>query len=227
MLTITPQDVESLWQKYLRSERENLALRDQLVEHYIPWAESVVSKIRLASSQNIDRQACENAGRQGLVKALEKFDPQRGVRFESFASAIVFGAFFDEARSQGRFGKHVYRKLQQENRLPQLFSLEEETATGPLGKKVIDLHAHPWEFDELFEDVTKSLSFKERVQLYLYHHSGLKLNEIATIMGITKGAVSHALSRATAWMRRTNLDYAARDGAPPRRRRRMNPKRGK
>jgi RNA polymerase sigma-B factor len=64
------------------------AAREELVRHYMPYARSLALRYRRGSEPFDDRYqvAC-----LGLVKAIDRFDPERGTSFESFAKPTILG----------------------------------------------------------------------------------------------------------------------------------------
>ncbi len=86
------------------------ALRDALVHDYLPWARQLVRSYR-AGSEPLD-DVHQVAG-VGLVKAIERFDPERGVAFRVFATPIVLG----EVRHYFRdhcWRLHIPRRVKQQ-----------------------------------------------------------------------------------------------------------------
>jgi len=91
-------ELERLWSRY-RTRHDDL-LRNQLVEHYQPLVEELVRRFALRLPRNVDRGDLSTAANVGLMGALEGFDPERGVRFESYCELRVKGALLDELRTQ-------------------------------------------------------------------------------------------------------------------------------
>ncbi|MCI0588561.1 MAG: sigma-70 family RNA polymerase sigma factor [Planctomycetes bacterium] len=84
------------WERFVRSR--TLRLRNLLVESYHRLVRETLRHLRPRPSARFDRHDLESAGVFGLLRAVERFDPDRGVRFETFAGRWVRGAILEEVR---------------------------------------------------------------------------------------------------------------------------------
>jgi RNA polymerase sigma-B factor len=75
-----------LWARFV--ERREPAVREELVRRYMPFAKSLTQRYRGASESFDD--LLQVAG-LGLVNAIDRFDPERGVPFTAFASPTILG----------------------------------------------------------------------------------------------------------------------------------------
>ncbi len=86
-----------LWERYLGSrDRE---ARAELTAAYLPLVRYVVSRLRPQIPAHADRDSLAHSGVLGLVGAIDRFDPDRGVQFPTFAVPRIKGAVLDAARS--------------------------------------------------------------------------------------------------------------------------------
>lgn len=89
--------VDALWAQYkangARSER------DQLILHYSPLVKYVAGRVAVGLPQNVEQSDLVSYGIFGLIDAIEKFDPKRGYKFETYAIARIRGAIIDELRA--------------------------------------------------------------------------------------------------------------------------------
>ncbi|HPJ95703.1 MAG TPA: FliA/WhiG family RNA polymerase sigma factor [Syntrophales bacterium] len=75
--------------------------RDQLIMKYVPLVKSVVGRITARlPSHVVDREDLIHVGVIGLMSALEKYDANRNVQFETYARFRIRGAVLDEMRSR-------------------------------------------------------------------------------------------------------------------------------
>jgi RNA polymerase sigma factor FliA len=90
------QWLDDLWCDYKASgSRDD---RSRLLLHYSPLVKYTAN--RMASRlQHVDRADLASYGLFGLIDAIEKFDPRRGFKFETYAIARIRGAIIDELRS--------------------------------------------------------------------------------------------------------------------------------
>jgi RNA polymerase sigma factor for flagellar operon FliA len=89
---------KNLWVRF--QESKSKALRNQLVEHYLPLVKMQAEKVSSRLPKFIDPDDLMSAGTFGLLKAIENFDPDRGTRFETYCRLRVRGSMLDELRSQ-------------------------------------------------------------------------------------------------------------------------------
>lgn len=88
---------EQLWRKY-RDSRDP-AIRDRLVEQYAPLVKYVAGKVAVGMPHNVEFDDLVGYGVFGLFDAIEKFDPDKHVKFKTYAVTRIRGAIFDELRS--------------------------------------------------------------------------------------------------------------------------------
>jgi RNA polymerase sigma factor for flagellar operon FliA len=89
--------IEQLWEQYKASGGRDL--RDQLIVHYSPLVKYVAGRVAVGLPQNVEQSDLVSYGIFGLIDAIEKFDPARGYKFETYAIARIKGAILDELRS--------------------------------------------------------------------------------------------------------------------------------
>jgi RNA polymerase sigma factor for flagellar operon FliA len=86
-----------LWVEYKTARDQTL--RDQLLLHYSPLVKYVAGRVAVGLPQNVEHADLVSYGIFGLIDAVEKFDPERGYKFETYAIARIKGAILDELRS--------------------------------------------------------------------------------------------------------------------------------
>ena len=87
----------SLWRSYKASGTESL--RDKLILHYSPLVKYVAGRVGVGLPNNIDHADLVSYGIFGLIDAIDKFDLERGFKFETYAINRIRGAIIDELRS--------------------------------------------------------------------------------------------------------------------------------
>lgn len=98
MRTIQAKEIDALWISY---QNEHLAdIREKLVHHYLPLVKVVAGRIAMGMPQYVEREELISNGYFGLLEALERFDPRRGFKFETYAVVRIRGAILDAIRSQ-------------------------------------------------------------------------------------------------------------------------------
>lgn len=136
--------LRELWTAY--KETADAALRERLILHYSPLVKYVAGRVGVGLPQNIEQADLVSYGIFGLIDAIEKFDLERAIKFETYAISRIRGAIIDELRStdwvprsvrfKAREVERAYAALEAENhRTP----TEAEVAER-LGIALSDLH---------------------------------------------------------------------------------------
>jgi len=91
------RDLSLLWREY--KQVGTATLRNELVEHYLWLVKSIVSKLMgRAFAKHVGSDEIEAAGNFGLIQAVEGFDLERGIKFETYAHHRILGAILDWLR---------------------------------------------------------------------------------------------------------------------------------
>ncbi|HEV7976216.1 FliA/WhiG family RNA polymerase sigma factor [Amycolatopsis sp.] len=90
--------IQLLWKQF--AEAPEQLLRDRLVLHYAPLVKYVAGRVGTGLPTHVDVGDLVQSGIFGLVDAIEKFEPARGLRFETYAMLRIRGAILDDLRSQ-------------------------------------------------------------------------------------------------------------------------------
>jgi len=96
--TLSEQEVAAMWQAYAQNRSNDL--RDRLVEHYLDVGIVRRAAKRMARTLpgQVDPDDLLSAAAFGLLSAVERFDPSRGIKFETFARQPIRGAMLDYLR---------------------------------------------------------------------------------------------------------------------------------
>ncbi|GAA3644141.1 FliA/WhiG family RNA polymerase sigma factor [Lentzea roselyniae] len=90
--------IVALWRSYGESREQ--CQRDRLVLHYAPLVKYVAGRVGTGLPAHVDVADLIQSGIFGLVDAIEKFEPERGLKFETYAMQRIRGAILDDLRSQ-------------------------------------------------------------------------------------------------------------------------------
>ncbi len=143
------EHTERLWSDYKISA--DPAVREQLILQYSPLVKYVAGRVAVGLPQNVEQSDLVSYGIFGLIDAIEKFDPARGYKFETYAIARIKGAILDELRSidwvprsvraKARPSRQAYAKLEgQLHRTPTDEELAAELGTH---RRAAADHARP------------------------------------------------------------------------------------
>ena len=91
------EEVDELWAEYKRSGDRKT--RDQLIVRYSPLVKFVAGRVSAGLPQSIEQADLVSYGMFGLIDAIEKFDTDRNIKFETYAITRIKGAIIDELRS--------------------------------------------------------------------------------------------------------------------------------
>ena len=91
------QAIAVLWREYKGSGEERL--RERLILHYSPLVKYVAGRVGVGLPPNIEQADLVSYGIFGLIDAIEKFDIERAIKFETYAISRIKGAIIDELRS--------------------------------------------------------------------------------------------------------------------------------
>ncbi|RIK05367.1 MAG: RNA polymerase sigma factor WhiG [Acidobacteria bacterium] len=119
-------EIRALWEEYKRTGE--LTLREQLILHYAPLVKYVAGRVSVGLPANIDQSDLASYGVFGLMDAIDKFDLERNIKFETYAIARIKGAIIDELRAIDWVPRSVRSKARElekvtaelENRLKRL-----------------------------------------------------------------------------------------------------------
>ena len=85
------------WDVYKRTADGDA--REKLILHYAPLVKYVASRVASGLPSSVDQHDLVSYGMFGLIDALEKFEPGRGNKFETYAIPRIKGAIIDELRA--------------------------------------------------------------------------------------------------------------------------------
>src|SRR6476469_2435926 len=89
--------IAELWREFKASG--DAALRERLILHYSPLVKYVAGRVGVGLPPNIEQADLVSYGIFGLIDAIEKFDLERAIKFETYAISRIRGAIIDELRA--------------------------------------------------------------------------------------------------------------------------------
>src|SRR6187401_2234336 len=90
-------DTRVLWQEFKRTG--DRGLRDRLILTYAPLVKYVAGRLGSGPPAHVEEGDLVSYGLLGLIGAIERFDPDRDIKFETYAIARIKGSIIDELRS--------------------------------------------------------------------------------------------------------------------------------
>ena len=92
------EDMVRVLEEYRKNGSQEL--RNRLIMHYLPIVRSAAVQLRSMAGSLLEQEELIDQGVLALIECLERYDPDRGARFETFAFMRVRGAMIDYIRSQ-------------------------------------------------------------------------------------------------------------------------------
>jgi RNA polymerase sigma factor for flagellar operon FliA len=90
-------ELRDLWRRY-KDDGDRTA-RERLVVAYSPLVKFVAGRLGAGLPSHVDDADLISYGLMGLIGSIERFEPERGIKFETFAMTRIRGAIIDELRS--------------------------------------------------------------------------------------------------------------------------------
>src|SRR5579863_3991306 len=93
-----PRDeIETLWHSFVQAR--DARMRERLILHYVHLVRFVVGRLGIPSTSTLDSEDLLSYGLIGLITAVDRFEPGRGIKFEAYATARIRGAVIDQLRA--------------------------------------------------------------------------------------------------------------------------------
>jgi RNA polymerase sigma factor FliA len=143
--------IGGLWADYKANGTQEA--RDRLILHYSPLVKYVAGRVSVGLPQNIEQADLVSYGIFGLIDALDKFDPERKIKFETYAIARIKGAIIDELRSIDWVPRSVRAKARSVERA--YASLENQLLRTPTDSEVAnELGISEQELQTMFHQIS-------------------------------------------------------------------------
>ena len=94
---------------------ETCDVKEELVKKYIPLVKYIASRVIIGKTKYIDYDDLVGYGMLGLMDAMKKFDPSKGMKFSTYASIRIRGSMIDELRRISPIPKSAMDKLNKYN----------------------------------------------------------------------------------------------------------------
>ncbi len=102
----------ALWNRYAEGDE---TARGELLELHVGLVHYVARQLANGLADEVEFEDLLGAGTLGLINAIQHFEPERGLRFSTYAATRIRGAILDDLRSQDRVPRSVRRKARELN----------------------------------------------------------------------------------------------------------------
>src|SRR2546425_3993963 len=127
-------ELKELWRRY--KESGDKYAREQLVLAFSPLVKYVAGRMSTGLPAHVEESDLISYGLLGLIGAIERFDPQREIKFETFAVSRIKGSIIDELRSLDWVPRSVRAKARKIESTQT--KLEHELGRVPTDKEVAE-----------------------------------------------------------------------------------------
>lgn len=191
----------TLWKTF--KDKQSPEVKQQIMINYTNLVHYVIHHSKFVNQSVVDEKDYFQFGIEGLSEAIDRFDPDYGTKFETYAIQRIRGKIIDELR-----------KLQIKPRIPGLDKTQQvnyrnlsltqsvDNDDGYMLYEVIPNETTPPD-DKIYKDeekaillkVLKRMNERDRLIITLYYYENLNYKEIADVLNITVSRVSQIHSK--------------------------------
>ncbi len=145
--------LRELWRKFKKDDDKKA--KEQLVLAYSPVVKYVAGRISSGLPAHVEESDLISYGLLGLVGAIERYEPDRQIKFETFAMARIKGAIIDELRSMDWVPRSVRSKMKKIEQVNA--QLENKFQRSPTDEEIaVELHMTVEEFHDSLTQISTS-----------------------------------------------------------------------
>ena len=126
------EEIQELWLEFGRTHDK--AIRDRLILTYAPLVKYVAGRLGSGLPAHVDEGDLVSYGLLGLIGAIERYDPSRDIKFETYAIARIKGAIIDELRALDWVPRSVRSRAREIERA--IAELESKLGTAPTDEQI-------------------------------------------------------------------------------------------
>lgn len=137
--------------------------REEKMMHYLPLVKYLAGRIPISRTSQVDIDDLIGYGVIGLIDAIDRFDPKKGVKFETYASFRIKGAIIDELRKLNWIPRSAMVKVSKLNEV-------RDELKACLGREPQD--------DEIASKLGVSIDELRKTENYINYLSVVSLDEV-------------------------------------------------
>jgi RNA polymerase sigma factor for flagellar operon FliA len=150
---VAGEDTKTLWQDFKRTKDKDL--RDRLILTYAPLVKYVAGRLGSGLPAHVDEGDLVSYGLLGLIGAIERYDPDRDIKFETYAISRIKGAIIDELRALDWVPRSVRSRAREIERA--IGELEARLGTAPTDEQIAaKIGISVDELEESLTDISRS-----------------------------------------------------------------------
>jgi RNA polymerase sigma factor for flagellar operon FliA len=198
-------------------DRETPIAREALVHLYMPCVRTLARRLRFRVPPSVSIDDLVSAGAVGLLQAIDRFEPARGLQFRTYARHRIWGAMLDFLR-----GEDPLSRTERRRRQVAAASEPDRTAPPPATVSLEDFPAHemlsvlaPTHSSETaavnratLAEARQCLSARENRVISLLYELDWKSREVALALHVNESRISQIKGAALSKLR-TRLEANA------------------
>jgi RNA polymerase sigma factor for flagellar operon FliA len=200
-------DNSALWNEYKVSP--NTELKKKIMMNYTRLVHYVIHNSRFINLEILDDRDYFQFGIEGLSEAIDRFDPDYGTKFETYAIQRIRGKIIDELRKLQKKRTSTDGVIYSNISINSTIDEDENYTLSDILPSSYDSPNEEVEKNEAIDFLTeeiKNLPERDRLILSLYYYEHLNYQEISEILSITVSRVSQVHSKIIKTLR-TKLAY--------------------
>lgn len=192
----------SLWSEYKSSPSS--MVKKQIMINYTNLVHYVIHNSKFINLNVVEEKDFFQFGVEGLSEAIERFDPEYGTKFETYAIQRIRGKIIDELRKLQIKPRNNYQNqdpnaiVYKNVSLNQTFDSDDGFTLSeiiPSDSETPDNEYNSLEQKELLVKEIKALPERDRLIITLYYYENMNYKEIASVLDITVSRVSQLHSK--------------------------------
>ncbi len=128
------EETQKRWERYVKKRAPKL--RESLILQYTPLVKYVVGRLAIGLPAIMDYEDVLSDGTIGLIEAVERFDPSKGVKFETYAISRIRGSIIDQLRKADRLPRSARQNMRKVEQATEV--LREKLGREPLDTEVAE-----------------------------------------------------------------------------------------
>lgn len=112
VVRVSDAELVELWKQY-QEDKNNKAVRDKLIVQYIYLTRYVIGRIKVNLPPSFSYEDIASYGVEGLIDAVEKYSPDKGAKFETYALMRIRGAIIDKIRANDWLPRTIRKKIKE------------------------------------------------------------------------------------------------------------------
>jgi RNA polymerase sigma factor for flagellar operon FliA len=189
-----------LWTEYKKSHSDGV--KRQIMINYTNLVHYVIHNSKFINLNVVEEKDYFQFGVEGLSEAIDRFDPDFGTKFETYAIQRIRGKIIDELRklqikpriNYQNDNQVIYKNIS----LDQSFDGEDGYTLSEIiasENQLPDDEVHDNERKDLLVETIKHLNERDRLIVSLYYYENMNYKDIAEVLDITVSRVSQLHSK--------------------------------